>query len=70
MQKKQSMLPPTQLPTRYPGAQLVYLRDNPTQAWQTTQTGEPTYWLMSSRKSSLRNTTQLAGLPDVPKYLS
>ena len=52
MRKKLSTLPLTQPPTRYPGAQLVWLRGNPTQARQTTQIEEPTYWLISSTKSS------------------
>ena len=61
MRKKQSTLPPTQPPTRYPGPQSASLRNNPTQARQTTQIGEPTYWLISSTKSSPRNATQPVG---------
>ena len=67
MHKKQSMLPPTQPPTRYPGAQPVSPRNNPTQAKQTTQTGEPTYWLISYTKSSLRIAMQPGASPDGPR---
>ena len=59
--QKQSTLSPIQPPTRYPGAQPVSLRDNPTQTRQTPQIGEPTYWLIFFTKSSLRIATQPAG---------
>ena len=41
-------------PTRHLGAQPVSPRSNPTQARQTTQIGEPTYWLTSYTRSSPR----------------
>ena len=59
--QKQSTLPPIQPPTRYPGAQPVSLRGNPTRARQTPQIGESTYWLIFFRKSSPRTVTQPLG---------
>ena len=61
MRKKQSTLPPTQPPTKYPGAHYAWQRANPTQARQTAQIGEPIYWLISYTKPSQRNAMQPAG---------
>ena len=68
MQGKQSMLPPTQPPTKHPGASNAWLPITPTPAKETTQIGEPTYWLISYTKSSPRNAMQLTGSLDEPKY--
>jgi hypothetical protein len=56
-------------PTKHPGAHTAWPPVSPIKAKQTTRTGEPTYWLTSSTKSSLRNATQLTGSPNEPKRL-
>ena len=59
--EKAEHTPSDPAPTRYPGAQPVSLRGNPTRARQTPQIGESTYWLIFFRKSSPRTVTQPLG---------
>ena len=66
--EKAENAPTDPAPDQTPGGPQCLAPLSPTKAKQTTRTGDPTYWLTSSTKSSLRNKMQLAGSPDEPKH--